>query len=426
MNTGLTHDGKQQTVEPFPNGFQMLAGNNFNRNSSLPDPDPNPKGPWPKESQDQLAQRAIGFNCLHYNAGNNEPTLMRHKMPDKDFLDSTCTDGIRLELQFPSCWNGELNGGPTHKSHVAYPDGVAVGNCPQGYDRRLITLFYETIVATDQFKGNDGRFVLANGDPTGYGYHGDFMAAWKDDTLKKAVEACNQQVSSGVMRECPVFQMTQNSQQCKLDSPLPDEIAKENVKGPMKGLPNGLQVADGPGPAPMPGQAAPGPAPAGQSQQSQLPATQQTSLNFVPAQASAPTPVSSGTQPASPEHGLIQEKVAIKPSVTATSSFPVVGPGGGGGRGANGGIAASPPASTPAPSSPPEASTEWRAGKTVTTTVYSTQQVQAPEEVVITSVTVTSVHTSTVMLRERAHENHLRRHVHRHRLTRGLGGAKRG
>ena len=145
----------------------MVAGNNFNRNSTLPNPDPNPLGPWTDESQDQRAQRAIGFNCLHYAVGNDERTLSRHFLPDKTFLDANCKDGVRLELQFPSCWNGQLDGGPTHKSHVAYPDGVLTGNCPRGYDRRLISLFYETIVATDQFTGKSGKFVLANGDPTG-------------------------------------------------------------------------------------------------------------------------------------------------------------------------------------------------------------------------------------------------------------------
>lgn len=167
LNTGLTHDGKKQVVEAFPNGFQLVAGNSLNRNSTLPSPDPNPLGPWPDESQAQRTQRAIGFNCLHYAAGNDERTLMRNKLPTKEFIDATCTDGIRMELQFPSCWSGDLDGGPTHKAHVAYPDGVITGNCPEGYDRRLVSLFYETIVATDMFKGVGGKFVLANGDPTG-------------------------------------------------------------------------------------------------------------------------------------------------------------------------------------------------------------------------------------------------------------------
>lgn len=167
LNAGMTFDGKPQKIEAFPQGFQMISGSNFNRNSSLPNPDTNPLGPWADESQELRAQRALGFNCLNYAKGSDEPSLFRHSMPDKSYLDANCADGVRLELMFPSCWNGELDGGKEHKSHVAFPDGVMVGNCPQGYDRRLVSLFYETIVATDQFKGKNGKFVFSNGDPTG-------------------------------------------------------------------------------------------------------------------------------------------------------------------------------------------------------------------------------------------------------------------
>ncbi len=41
------------------------------------------------------------------------------------------------------------------------------GDCPEGFDRRLSSLMYETpvVVATDHFKGKNGKFILA--DPTG-------------------------------------------------------------------------------------------------------------------------------------------------------------------------------------------------------------------------------------------------------------------
>ena len=412
LYAGLTHDGKQQAVEPFPNGFQMIAGNNFNRNSTLPDPDPNPKGPWPEASQDQRAQRAIGFNCLHYAAGNDEPTLMRHKMPEKAFLDSTCTDGLRLEIAFASCWNGQLDGGPSHKAHVAYPDGVQVGDCPQGYDRRLVTLFFETIVATDQLRGKAGQFVLANGDPTGYGYHGDFIAAWKDDALKKAVNACNQQDSSGMMQTCPVFQMTQDSQQYHFNTPLPASIAKEDVTGPMRGLANGLQVAYGPGPAPNPGNGAAA-APARQ----QSAAGQQATQNAVP---TAPLPAVSapmGTHSAEPVLGAVHEKLAIKPSFApvsnAAASFedkvevePVA-----------------PPATTPAPSSPPAGA--LKPGERILGTLYYTQGNQVQEVVeVLEEVTVTPAVVTTVVSEKRAHQQHVRRHMHHQGYVHGAGEGK--
>lgn len=175
LNGGLTSDGKKQKIEAFPNGFQMISGHNLNRNSSLPSPqDPNVRyeapladmGPW-KEPQNVLAQRALGFNCMNYQQGvTPEPTLARHSFPNKAFLDAHCPDGIRLELMFPSCWNGE-NDSADHKSHVAFPDSVMSGDCPAGFDRRLPSLMYETIVATDHFKGRNGKFVISNGDPTG-------------------------------------------------------------------------------------------------------------------------------------------------------------------------------------------------------------------------------------------------------------------
>lgn len=163
----MTHDGKTQKIEAFPNGFQMIAGSNYNRNTSIPDPDTNPLGPWPDDDQDVRGERALGFNCLNYAKGNDEPSLFRHSMPDKSYLDANCADGVRLELMFPSCWNGENDGGKDHKSHVAYPDSVMTGNCPEGYDRRLVSLFYETIIATDSYKDKSGKFVFSNGDMKG-------------------------------------------------------------------------------------------------------------------------------------------------------------------------------------------------------------------------------------------------------------------
>lgn len=41
------------------------------------------------------------------------------------------TDGMPLRLQFPSRWNGEPDGGPSHDKRVAYPDGMMGGDCPQ-------------------------------------------------------------------------------------------------------------------------------------------------------------------------------------------------------------------------------------------------------------------------------------------------------
>lgn len=153
-------------IEAFPPGFQMIAGDSNLRNSSLPVPDP-PKSEWSGEqvSESALRQKALGFNCLDYSK-EPEPTLFRHFLPDKNYLAGNCRDGVRMELMFPSCWNGETNS-PDHKAHVAYPDLGITGNCPEGYDKRLPSILFETIWDTNAFKDKEGQFVLSNGDSTG-------------------------------------------------------------------------------------------------------------------------------------------------------------------------------------------------------------------------------------------------------------------
>ena len=150
-------------MEAFPNGFRMVSGMNDQRTEIPRSTESGSSFP----AQDYLAQQALGFNCLHYDVNPPENSLAYHQLRSKSFIDSTCTDGVRFELMFPSCWNGQ-NDSPDHKSHVAFPSGVqGTGDCPVGYDRRLPALFFETKYDTPAFAGKSGQFVLANGDTTG-------------------------------------------------------------------------------------------------------------------------------------------------------------------------------------------------------------------------------------------------------------------
>lgn len=149
----------------------MIAGNAMRRNWTTWDPsEPDPmEADWTSlglETQESYKERSIGFNCLNYD-GQAEPTLYRHYLPDKDFVDSNCPNGIRTEINFPSCWNGKDRDADDHQSHVAYPDRIRSGNCPEDYPIHLPNLLYETIWATKGFEGRKGRFVMANGDALG-------------------------------------------------------------------------------------------------------------------------------------------------------------------------------------------------------------------------------------------------------------------
>jgi hypothetical protein len=145
----------------------MVAGDATRRASTIPIPDP-PLSLWgPNDTTPlALAQKAVGFNCLNYRTPP-EGALRRHSFPSRLFIDSQCLDGLRFELMFPSCWDGIHLTAQPQRPHVAYPNLVMEGSCPDGFKVRIPALYYETIWSTETFRGADGGFVLSNGDQTG-------------------------------------------------------------------------------------------------------------------------------------------------------------------------------------------------------------------------------------------------------------------
>jgi hypothetical protein len=223
-------------ITAFPHGFRMIAGDANRRTSSLEVPEPDKSFWGPKDkTQDALSQKAIGFNCLNYTAtAIAEGALTRHYLPDRSLITSQCKDGLRLELMFPSCWDGVNADTPDHHSHLAYPDLVMGGQCPPGYTARVPALYYETIWNTSVFNEAEGQFALSNGDKTGFSYHGDFLNGWDRQILQEAVETCTD--LSGNIEACSVFQRqdSQVAKRCTLHSPR--SLLLEHCAGPRNGL----------------------------------------------------------------------------------------------------------------------------------------------------------------------------------------------
>jgi hypothetical protein len=233
-------------VKAFPEGFQVVTGNKNARsfNGSFPDA---PLSSWPTQPDDQawLTQRALGFNCLNYkDPSKTEPSLYRHEFPSKSFMDQNCLSGMRLEIGFPSCGTGEPDS-DNHKSHVAYPSLVKEGNCPDTHPVHYPFLFFETIWATQMFAGEDGEFALSHGDPTGNGYHGDFIMGWEsEDFLQKALDVC--QNDSGRIEDCPLFNIQPDADADKCAFEIPEVLVDENVRNMQEGIPMGVPMQYGP------------------------------------------------------------------------------------------------------------------------------------------------------------------------------------
>jgi len=188
----LQRGDEGEEILPFPKDFQMVSGTPSLR--SFDDSD--------TTSQAYLAQKAITFTCL----GTSNPST--HNLPNYN-----CPDGLRAEVFFPSCWDGVNVDSEDHKSHVAFPSNEDSGSCPSTHPKRLVSIFYEVIWSTDKFAdqwyGDSQPFVFAQGDKTGYGYHGDFVNGWDIDVLDNAIKTCTS--DSGVVEDCGAFEFTDNS-----------------------------------------------------------------------------------------------------------------------------------------------------------------------------------------------------------------------
>jgi hypothetical protein len=155
------------SVSEFPEGFRMMGGDPYKR----ADDGNNPGGIKWSCISDSGRIDTVGF-----------PTGF-----------TSCNQGFATELTFPACWNGNDIDPKNPNAHMAYPtnNGKGVGACPDTHNKaRFPTIFIEFWYDISSFTGSYGAtdmpWVLAQGDPTGYGWHADFMNGWEKGVLAKA------------------------------------------------------------------------------------------------------------------------------------------------------------------------------------------------------------------------------------------------
>lgn len=196
--------------------------------------------PQLRSYNDTLEQRAMGFACIGTN------TATTPEMPKIN-----CPGGFQMRVTFPSCWNGQDLDSPNHKSHMSYPSGVDLGYCPPTHPKRFITVFAEITYDTDAFRdmwyGSDQPFVLSNGDPTGYGLHGDFVNGWESDVLQTAITECTD--NSGNIEYCTAFTLIPDTDMNRCRK-LP-HIREQVLEGVLPALPGCNSVFAGPENAPI-------------------------------------------------------------------------------------------------------------------------------------------------------------------------------
>ncbi|KAF9048855.1 hypothetical protein BJ165DRAFT_1342919 [Panaeolus papilionaceus] len=163
------------TTTAFPDDFRMLSGD-----PTLRTYDPN-----------SFAQQAITYICLDFNGVSSKWNFL----PPID-----CPSGIRAQVNFPSCWDGQNLDSPDHKSHVAFlSGGPDSGTCsdpkfPVTLPRIFMEVYWysaDFASVRSQARNTTQPFVFSYGDPTGYGYHADFINGWDHGVLQNAVDNCH-------------------------------------------------------------------------------------------------------------------------------------------------------------------------------------------------------------------------------------------
>ncbi|WRT68783.1 uncharacterized protein IL334_005763 [Kwoniella shivajii] len=193
----LPRYGPENKVYAPPKGLRMISGNPYRRDFVEGDPN----------------SEAISFVCLDYSGSHqNDPDWAQRN----SFFTHNCPNGMRAQVNFPTCWDGVNLDSNDHSSHMAWPTGGANGggSCPSSHPVHIVQIFYEFIYNVQDFPFNNASvptWVFANGDTTGYGMHGDFVMGWEDDAegnsvLQAAIDQCNQDNGvGGELNNCPPF-----------------------------------------------------------------------------------------------------------------------------------------------------------------------------------------------------------------------------
>lgn len=192
---------KGEDVMAFPPGFKAIAGNTLKRHFS-----------------DDLAGDAVTYACLGSN--HNETN---------EFPPYNCPDGLRTQIYFPSCWNGE-DDPINHSDHLAYPvHKNDAGHCPSSHPKKLPGLFIEVKYPTQKFahlwNGDQHPFVLSNGDKTGYSFHSDFVNGWAPGAMEKLI-ACGPNQGDTSALSCPTLktQGFYDREDCRLPKVVPEDV----------------------------------------------------------------------------------------------------------------------------------------------------------------------------------------------------------
>jgi hypothetical protein len=173
------------SIQPIPVGLRMIAGSHMGQ---------------PGQQQDTSIVR---WHCQSWGSDDAENPRFSPSIPA-----CVAPDRVRMDIFFPSCWDGVNLDSTDHKSHMAYP--VASGSqngaaCPESHPVPIVRPSYHYAfgvkpevyepstmssanwkLASDMYQADDTNFG-------GMSLHADWFNAWHPEVMQMILNHCIQQ-----------------------------------------------------------------------------------------------------------------------------------------------------------------------------------------------------------------------------------------
>ncbi|MDX1678428.1 DUF1996 domain-containing protein [Arsukibacterium sp.] len=173
------------SIQPIPLGLKMIAGSAMG---------------MPGMAQDTSIVR---WHCQAWQSNDATNPRWSASIPE-----CVAPDRLRMDIFFPSCWNGTDLDSADHKSHLAYPvnNGGPSGTvCPASHPVPIIRVSFHYAygikpeVYDPQSRSSRGwRFAsdmyeVSTSTPGGMSLHGDWFNAWHPEALEAVLDGCIRQ-----------------------------------------------------------------------------------------------------------------------------------------------------------------------------------------------------------------------------------------
>lgn len=173
------------SIRPLPAGLRMIAG----QNTTIPG-----------EEQDSSIAR---WHCQSWESDDSSNPLFSTTIPECEE-----PDRVRMDIFFPSCWDGINLDSEDHRSHMAYPvtDNETQGtHCPDSHPVPVVRVSYHFAFGVKpEYTHPDDKlskgwrlasdmYEVTDDQAGGLSLHGDWFGAWHPTVMEAILENCIKQ-----------------------------------------------------------------------------------------------------------------------------------------------------------------------------------------------------------------------------------------